>query len=165
VSTFRRDDSIMLDGEPRSKDRKRSRRSLVKPAPALQPIGNDPELREQGLAKGKVVVTDAAGNVSIAEPVRSTQQRRRRRKPKRVDPCANTRKLDRSITPEQRSALAALARDRQLNFDPRNAATLTRGQAAQLIAKLTKTAKRRQNINQAQLDQQRKRNKRRVVKS
>jgi hypothetical protein len=138
----RRDDLLLVDGRPRSANRKPRRRRSPKTSTTTPPAVS-PELRAKALDAGKVIVTDAAGTVSITDPPRSPQQRRRRRKAKQVDPFVTTRKVDRPVTSQQRSELAALARDRQLNFDPRLAATLTRGQADQLIAKLRAKAKTR----------------------
>jgi hypothetical protein len=142
----RADDRLLLDGQPRSASRRRRDLSKEKPvgqAPVVQLIEDDRELRDKALKAGKVIVTDVAGNVSMTDPPRSTHQRRKRRKPRRVDPFVTTRKADRPITPQQRSEFAALCRDRQLNFDPRFAATLSRGQADQLIAKLRARANKR----------------------
>jgi hypothetical protein len=74
------------------------------------------------------------------------------RKP--VDPFAGVPMKDRPLTPAQRSTLAVLSRDPQLNFD--NWQTLTRGQADRLIPWLRKRAKRRSD---AQLTKTNKRTK------
>lgn len=66
-----------------------------------------------------------------------------------VDPFATTAKRDRPMTSEQRAALAALSRDRFLNFTYKP--TLTRGEAEGLIPKLRKLAKTR---HRAQLHKQ-----------
>jgi hypothetical protein len=64
---------------------------------------------------------------------------------KSVDPFAGVPLKDRPMTDEQRSTLAALSRDQLLNFNFNTAATLTRGQADQLIPRLRRLVKRRRH--------------------
>jgi hypothetical protein len=79
-------------------------------------------------------------------PAKTTTKGKRSKSRKRsVDPYATTAKADRPLTVEQRSELAALARDPYMNFD--NWQTLTRGQAERLIPRLQKLAKQRSDAH------------------
>jgi hypothetical protein len=178
ATKHRRDDVLLLDGQPRSTNRK-PRRSRSKPTtPPLSAA--DAELREETIRSGDVFVTKLDGSTEVrsitgqARPSASvrgkrkmkskpatprdreltklkpttpaktkTTKRKRRSKSRKgsVDQFATTAKGDRPLTAEQRSELAALARNPYLNFD--NWQTLTRGQADRLIPRLRKLAKQR----------------------
>jgi hypothetical protein len=149
MTTFRTG-TLLPNGETREQLRIRlGRRKRLPKAKTSTPSTTADELREQGLRSGKVVVTDSAGTVSLEDPAPRNYGRKRRtgkrKKARPVDPFATTPKKDRPATDEQRSELAALSRDPHLNFDRRLAATLTQGQAAQLIPKLRKASKKRSN--------------------
>jgi hypothetical protein len=112
ATKHRADDGLMIDGRPRSFNRKPRRdRSKAKADPLQRVRAKQATEAKQSLP----------------------------RKP--VDPFAGIPKMDRPLTPAQRSTLAALSRDPHLNFD--NWQTLTRGQADRLIPRLRKLAKRR----------------------
>ena len=137
------------------------------------------KLRERALGEGKMFVTRPDGTAEVRDAPtgqhrhsagtrgkrcrRRAKTRHRKRMPKSrpscpgpgmkgadVDPYVTTAKRDRPMLPEQRAELAALSRDRFLNFDYQP--TLTRGEAERLIPKLRKLAKTR---HRAQLHKQR----------
>lgn len=119
-------------------------------------------LRDKALAAGRVVVTLPDGSTEVRDPAPpAPRERRRRRKRKEPDPFVTTARRDRRMTAEQRSELAALSRDRFLNFS--QVPTLTRGEAERLIPKLRRLAKTRQTAQLHQLRQHGKPNKRRQI--
>jgi hypothetical protein len=72
-----KDDLLLVDGKPRSANRK-PRRSRSTKSSTTTTLAVTPEMRDKALVGGKVVVTDAAGNVSITEPASRDYGRARR---------------------------------------------------------------------------------------
>lgn len=131
----RRDDALLLDGRPRSANRRK-------------PLDQSKAAKAER-AKAKADPLQAVRRKQATEAKNALPK-------KGVDPFAGVRKADRPMTDEQRSTLSAMSRDPLLSFDYRQAATLTRGQADRLIPRLRQVVKQRKH---AQLTKTNKRTK------
>jgi hypothetical protein len=133
----RADDRLMIDGQPRSANRRKG--------------------RDQSKAKTSQEISSKADAEARIRRQMDQQQRQGASNAlpwKPVDPFAGIPLKDHPLTAAQRSTLAALSRDPHLNFD--HWQTLTRGEADRLIPRLRKLAKRRSD---AQLTKPNKRTK------
>jgi hypothetical protein len=116
----RADDRLLLDGRPRSVNRRRRRDRSKAAKPKADPLQavRDRQAREASWSLPKTG----------------------------VDPFATVALKDRPMTPEQRSELSAMSRDPFLNF--KYPPALTRGEADRLIPWLRREAKKRRREQQ-----------------